>query len=103
MRFKEQGARQGYTLQGSLPAPGSLPGRSPGGAEPLSPCGGHRPQARPGLGPGFPAGHCSFLSLETRSEMLGSQEEGEEAEASLTPQGSAKSTASHCLNSITVY
>lgn len=100
---KEQGARTGLHSLG-LPPSSSLPARQvPGGAEPLSPRGGCRPQAKAGLGPEFPTGHCSFLSLETHSEMLGSQEEGEEARASLTPQGSAKSTASHCLNSVRVY
>ena len=43
---KSREPRQGCTLRGSLPAPGSLPGRSPGRAEPLSPRGGRRPQAK---------------------------------------------------------
>ena len=103
---KSRRAGQGCPFRGSFPAPSSTPGWSPGRAESLSPRGAAAPKPRPrrpGLGPGVPAGRCSFLPLETRSKMLGKWEgEGEEeAGARPAPQGSAESIASQCQDSIT--
>lgn len=92
---KEQGAQTGLHSLG-LPPSSRLPARQvPGGAEPLSPRGGCRLQAKACLGPEFPTGHCSFLSLETHSEMLGVTGGGGGGPGQSHPSGVSKE---HCLS-----